>query len=236
MNNINRVTTGAPRSYASQVSNRTQGFASHAENSRRSFIGATAAIVLSSTVGLAAAAPAASNGFTEVVLLNSALEINNSSVSSARAIQNEYEVQQAALVDIRKIYGRVKVAFGWSVLDTAKLFQVNRKTLYEWLSSDDLPQPHKGTLKRAVLLDEIANHASSVLTSAIGNDSVLMLGGTQITLILESDEISKTLATAWIDELAKKRTTSVAKKSLSDRLAAAGMKRRPGSEHADILL
>jgi hypothetical protein len=168
--------------------------------------------------------------------LNSALVINNSPAGSAQIVPNKTGVQQAALVDIREIYGRVKVAFGWSVLDTAKLFQVNRKTLYEWLSSDDLPQPHKGTLKRAMLLDEIANHASSILTSAIGNDSVLMLGGKQITLILESDEISKTEATAWIDELAKKRTTSVAKKSLSDRLAAAGMKRRPGSEHADILL
>jgi hypothetical protein len=236
MNIINRVTTGAPRSYASQVSNRTQGLASNAENSRRSFIGATAAIVLSSTVGLAAAAPAASNGFTEVVLLNSAFGINNSPAGSAQIVPNETGLQQAALVDIREIYGRVKVAFGWSVLDTAKLFQVNRKTLYEWLSSDDLPQPHKGTLKRAMLLDEIANHASSVLTSAIGNDSVLMLGGIQITLTLESDEISKTQAIVWIDELAQKRATSVTKKSLSDRLAAAGMKRRPGSEYADILL
>jgi hypothetical protein len=238
MNTINRITTGMTRSYSSQLSNQTRSTENYIENPRRSFIGATAAIVLSSTFGLAtaAAAPAASNALRELVLLNSALEIDNSPTGSSQISPTETEIQQAALVDIREIYGRVKVAFGWSVLDTAKLFQVNRKTLYEWLSADDLPQPRKGTLNRAILLDEIASHASSVLTSAIGTDAVLMLGGLQITPLLESDEISKTQAIAWIDELSKKRATSVAKKSLSDRLAAAGMKRRPGSEYADILL
>jgi hypothetical protein len=222
MNAINRTTTGITRSYSVQVSNQTQGFKNRNENPRRSFMGATAAIVLSSTVCLAVAAPAASNGLTEVIVLNSALGLS--------------DVSQEAVVDIREIYGRVKVAFGWSVLDTAKLFQVNRKTLYEWLSSDDLPQPRKATLNRAIVLDEIANHCSSVLTSPIGTDSVLTLVGVQITPALESDEISKFQAISWIDELALRRASGVAKKSLSDRLAAAGMKRRPGSEYADILL
>jgi hypothetical protein len=236
MNAINRTTTGLTRSYSVQVSNQTQGFENRNENPRRSFMGATAAIVLSSTVCLAVAAPAASNGLTEVIVLNSALGLNDSPSSSAQIISNESDVSQEAVVDIREIYGRVKVAFGWSVLDTAKLFQVNRKTLYEWLSSDDLPQPRKATLSRALLLDEIASYASSVLTSPIGTDSILPLAGVQITPILESDEISKFQAIAWINELAQKRATGVAKKSLSDRLAAAGMKRRPGSEYADILL
>jgi hypothetical protein len=236
MHVINRTSTGMTRSYSVQLSNQTNGFEGQTGNSRRSFIRTTAAIVLSSTIGIAGSAPAASNGLTEVILLKSASGGINAPSDSSQNTPCDSEVRNEFLVDIREIYGRVKSAFGWSVLDTAKLFQVNRKTLYEWLASDDLPKPHKGTLNRAVLLDEIAKHASSALTLPISTDAVLILNGTQITQLLESDNISTTDAKNWIDELAQRRTTNVAKKSLSDRLAAAGMSRRPGSEHADILL
>jgi hypothetical protein len=235
MNRINRTSTGISRPHLAHLSNQTNDVEKYGTY-RRSFLKATAAAVISSTIGISFSAPAASNGMTEVVFLKNAMGNNTPLSDLIGGTPIHSNERHESLVDIREIYGRVKTAYGWSVLDTAKLFQVNRKTLYEWLASDFAPKPHKATLHRAVLLDEIASHASSVLASAIGTDAVLSFNGLQIPNLLESDVISVASAKAWIDELALKRASTISKTSLSDRLAAAGMSRRPGSEHADILL
>jgi hypothetical protein len=236
MNIIRHTDTVISKPQLVHASNQTNGSGNRATGALGLFINASVVIAFSSAATVGLPLHIAQNGPTEVVRSKNVVEGSSRFYDPFQNTAPDSQENGELLVDIRQIYGRVKTAFGWSVLDTAKVFQVNRKTLYDWLSSEELPTPQSANLKRAIKLDTIASYVSSKLTLPVGTDSVLQLTGTELKALLEADEINVNDAEKWIDELARRRAAFGAKKSLSERLAAAGMKPRPGSEYEDIIL
>ena len=136
--------------------------------------------------------------------------------------------------DVREIFGTAKAAFGFSVSETARLFSVSRKTLYAWLASEDIPQPHRRQIVRALAVERTAEHAMRQLSTPIGTDAELKLNGHKLMELVSNSRFKEAAIVEWIDALASRRRREPrVSRSFSEQLKNSGFAMPPGANEHD---
>lgn len=139
--------------------------------------------------------------------------------------------------DVRDAYGLVKAAFGLSVTDTAKLFSVHRKTIYEWLSADSKPQPQKENIERARTLSALASVVVELRLSPVGRDAELILEGKSLWNFVDDQRIDREGLKAWLLLLVEHRKGALEEEdSLLHRMTRVKLPAEPESDVSDYLV
>lgn len=119
----------------------------------------------------------------------------------------------------------IRSAFGFSIVDMAKILRVQRPTVYEWLSGN---KPQEQNFKRLTAVFDLAKQWNSLSPVPLaGRAKQVVIGGQTFVDLLSSEKIDFTLVTQVIEGLAKTSQEVYQEKqrgSLAERLKVKGFK------------
>ena len=176
----------------------------------------TLKVLAGSLVVLAAGVSGASGSFDESYIFDNISEFQNLATPAAHDAK-KFEIRE---FDVRNSFGLVRLVFGGTIGRTADYFGVSRKTIYQWINSEEIPNLQNRQARKAADLESAAKYVQSL----IGEKSKLY-----VKTDAQGASLDEILASEVIDFQKLKNTVSVIKTQLAPR----GIKKSSLSERLE---
>lgn len=138
--------------------------------------------------------------------------------------------------DVRESYGTVRSVFGGTIGRTAEYYGVSRKTIYQWINSEQAPSLQNRQFERAKSLESAATFVRAKLGRKAKNYTREVVGTSSLDEILAADSINFTALKTWVEGLERKLDGQQPHTPLAEKLKRNGFSPPEGEEDLEPLI
>ena len=146
----------------------------------------------------------------------------------------EIESQQ---FDVRQSYGLVRFVFGGTIGRTADYYGVSRKTIYQWINSENAPSLQTRQVERAMILESAARYVKTRLGKNSKEYVKVKKDDLSLDDILSAESIDLAMLRIWVEEIRQHiESDELDSESIADRFEKKGFPRRYDDDHLEPLI